>query len=71
MDDHTRGEELGLQTEGAMLTEAEIKELSRNDAPLDFPEPGEIADPEKEKTHSHAMPEGEVHIIDEQGKEII
>lgn len=71
MDNHTRADELGQETEGAMLSEEEIKSLSGSDHKIDYPMPGEVADPEKEKGHLHTMPEGEVEIIDEDGKRII
>jgi hypothetical protein len=70
MDEHTKGEELGLATEGSMLTEKEIKELGK-EPEIDFPMPGEIADLEEEKEHLHEMPEPDrFKVIGEDGKEL-
>lgn len=70
MDDHTKGEELGLATEGAMLTEVEIKALAGGEKKIDFPMPGEVAEPAEEKKHSHQMPdEGQLTVIEEKGQE--
>ncbi len=66
MDEHTQGEELGLATEGTILSEEDVKEMQKP-AEIDFPMPGEVPTKEEEAQHSHRMPEN-AEFIDEEGK---
>jgi hypothetical protein len=71
MDEHGKSDELSLSSDGAFMTEEEIKEAVKPHGEGDFPDKGELPDPEEEKGHLHHMPEGEVHYIDENGDSVI
>jgi hypothetical protein len=72
MQDHrSRGEEYGLATEGAYLSETEIKELSKGSKHSNMPEEGVARDPHLDQPHAHKMPEGNIQLIDEEGRRIL
>lgn len=69
MDEHSKSEELSLASDGAFMTEEEIREAVKPHNTGDIPDEGEVQPEEGE--HLHHMPEGEVHYIDEDGKRVV
>ncbi|HSI20428.1 MAG TPA: hypothetical protein VLA04_01795 [Verrucomicrobiae bacterium] len=71
MDEHTKGEEMSLKTDGAFMSEEEVKDLGQESTAVENPEPGTVAPPTSEHDHLHTMPEGEVHVINEDGSTLV
>ena len=63
-DQHGKGEQESLETEGSFLSEKDIRALNDQPSP-DYLMEGEVPSNGK---NSHSMPEGSIKEIDEQGR---
>ena len=66
MDEDTKGTKLALGTEGDVLSEEEVRELGKH-SEIDYPMPGE---PVEDSGSTYHMPDSNLTVIDEDGKEV-